>query len=124
MFELSIKNLEGQKVIDFANNTKDFVEVVFTIDGKEVKEGKDPSSRIKGYGYPPKLQKPVKKMKDGTPLRFSPNGGEVMAYIFAGSGSYKDEDMDKPTFLRHQMVDKVTFKRTSNEPVQVLKVSY
>jgi hypothetical protein len=124
MFNLSIATLEGKKVINFANNSKDFIEVIFTIDGKEVKEGKDLSSEIKGYAYPPKLEKPVKKTKAGNPLQFSPRGGDVVAYIFAGQGSYKNEDIDKPAFLRHKLVDKVSFKRTSDRPIEILKIKY
>lgn len=123
-YELSVVNLDGKKVINFANRGKDFVEVVFTIDGKEVKEGKDWSPETKGYAYPPKLEKPVKKMKDGSPLRFSSRGGEVAAYIFVGDGQYKDEDVVKPAFLRHKLVDKIRFKRKSNQPDVVLKVEY
>lgn len=123
-FKLSITNLEGKKVINFANNSNDFVEVVFTIDGKEVKRGKDITSITKGYAYPPNLEKTVKKMEDGSLLPFSENGGEVVAYIFGGSGKYKDEDIEKPAFARHQLVSKVKFKRSSNEPIEILKVTY
>ncbi len=53
MFNLSIATLDNRKVINFANNSKDFVEVIFTIDGKEVKEGKDLVQETKGYIYIP-----------------------------------------------------------------------
>ncbi|KKP36583.1 MAG: hypothetical protein UR23_C0016G0008 [Candidatus Roizmanbacteria bacterium GW2011_GWA2_32_13] len=123
-FTISVIDIEGKQAINFANNSKNFVEVVFTIDGKEVKEGKTPDETTKGYGYPPKLEKPVKKKKDGTSLIFNPRGGEVVAYIFAGEGKYKNEDMDKPTFLRHKLVDKVSFKRTSDQPTEIIKIKY
>lgn len=123
-FQLSIGNIDGKKVINFANNSKKFVEVIFTINGKEVKDGADLSFTIKGYAYPPKLEKPVKKMRDGKPLWFNPRGGEVVAYIFAGEGSYKDEDLDQPAFLRHKLVDKIKFKRSGSDPIKILKVKY
>lgn len=123
-YNLSIINLDGKKVINFANNSKDFIEVIFTIDGKEVKEEKDLTQNTKGYAYPPKLEKPVKKTKAGTPLQFNPRGGEVVAYIFAGQGNYKDEDIDKPTFLRHKLVDKISFKRTGDKPIETIKIKY
>ena len=123
-YKLSIESLEGRKVINFANNSNDFVEVIFTIDDKEVKRGKNISLSTKGYAYPPKLEKTVKKMEDGSFLPFNDNGGEVLAYIFAGHGRYKDEDIEKPAFARHQLVSKVKFKRSSNEPIEILKVNY
>lgn len=123
MLNISVTTIAGQKVIDFANNSKDFVEVVFTIDGREVKEGRPFDAAIKGYGYPPKLHKPVKKMKDGSALPFKKHG-EVVAYVYAGAGSYKDADLNQPTFLRHQLVSKIGFKRSSNEPSAVLKAVY
>ncbi len=124
MYDLSIITVDGAKAIDFANNSKDFVEVVFTIDGREVKAGADFSPEVKGYAYPPKLHKPVKKMKDGSPLSWGTKGGEVVAYIYAGAGEYKEDDLHKPTFLRHQLVDVITFKRTSSEPIATLKARY
>ena len=124
MFNLSVTTLDNRKVINFANNSKDFIEVIFTIDGKEAKEGKELTQDTKGYAYPPKLEKPVKKTKAGTPLQFNPRGGEVVAYIFAGQGNYKDEDIDKPAFLRHKLVFKIKFKRTSDQPIEVLKIKY
>lgn len=123
-FKFEIKELNGKKVINFTNNSTDFVEVVFTVDGREVKEGKFPNENTKGYAYPPKLEKPVRKMKDGAPLKFNPMGGKVYAYIFAGTGSYKEEDIEKPAFLRHKLVDKIKFKRTSNTPIEILEISY
>jgi flagellar hook assembly protein FlgD len=51
-FKFEIKEAEGKKVINFANNSADFVEVVFTIDGREVKDGKIPNENTRGYAYP------------------------------------------------------------------------
>ncbi len=123
-FKLNIIDIDNQKAINFANNSQDFVEVIFAIDGYEAREGKILTAKTKGYCYPPKLEKPVKKMESGERLSFRPSGGEVVAYIFAGVGKYKDEDLDKPTFLRHQLVSRVKFKRTSSEPVAILKTKY
>lgn len=124
MFSISIIKIDDNKAINFTNNSKDFVEVIFTIDGKEVREGKDPNEKTKGYSYPPKLEKPVKKMKDGSILPFNRNGGDVVAYIFAGDGRYVDEDIDKPAFLRHKLVDKIKFHRTSQTPIEILRIKY
>lgn len=122
-FRLDVKEFEGQRVINFANNSSGFVEVIFTVNGKEVKEGKVPDRSTRGYGYPPKLEKPVRKMKDGSPLRIDRHAN-VMAYVFQGNGSYKNEDLEKPTFLRHKLVDRFSFRRTTDEPIAILKMSF
>lgn len=122
-FSLSVVDIDGQKAINFANHGQQFVEVVFTIDGVEVKTGHKFSPEVRGYAYPPKLEKPVKKMKNNRPLRFK-STGVINAYIFAGSGGYKEEDLDKPAFLRHRLVSKVNFKRTNNQPIEVLEIKY
>ena len=123
LFRLNIKEVEGKQVINFANDSADFVEVVFTIDGKEVKEGKVPDQSTRGYGYPPKLEKPVKKMKNGLILSIARNA-TIQAFIFPGVGSYKEEDIEKPAFLRHKLVDKFSFRRTADEPIAVLETHF
>lgn len=128
LFSLKIEKQDNRQVIIFTNNSSEFVEVIFTIDGRETKEGKVYNGRqadkVKGYAYPPKLKKAVKKDKKGRPLIFNPAGGEVKAYIFAGQGSYLEEDLEKPTFLRHKLVSKIKFKRSGNEPICVLAAEY
>ncbi|MDP3298198.1 MAG: hypothetical protein Q8N09_11550 [Thermodesulfovibrionia bacterium] len=121
---LSIINEKDQKMINFVNNSPDFIEVIFMIDGREVKEGEMPNNTTRGYGYPPKLEKQVRKMKDGTPIKLPTHRGKVQAMIFQGIGSYKDKDLDKPTFIRHKLVDRFSFRRTSNKPIAVLEVKY
>jgi len=124
-FKLAITENNGLRVINFANNSEDFVEVIFTIDGKDVKFGFDYRPDIKGYAYPPKLEKEVKKMKDGSPLNFrSLRSGEVKAYIFRGVGKYYEKDLDKPTFLRHRLVNSIKFHRTDEEPCEILIIKY
>src|SRR3989338_3771495 len=120
-YALSIIGEQGRKIITFANNSPNFVEVIFTIDGREVKEGKFPDNGTRGYGYPPKLEKPVRKMKDGRPVQLPAHGGKVQAKIFQGVGSYKEEDLDKPTFMRHELVDKFSFRRASDQPITTLE---
>lgn len=120
LFELTVQTIGDQRVIDFANHSKDFVEVVFTIDGQETKTGETYNPSIKGYAYPPKLHKLIKGMADGSPLPFSEHGGEVAAYIFAGIGQYKPEDIDKPPLLRQ----KISFKRLNDDPATVIKLKY
>ena len=124
-FRLSVKEVEGSKVINFVNNLDQFVEVIFTIDGKEVKNGLDYSPNLKGYAYPPKISKDVKRMLDDSPLKFRLiRSGEVSAYIFRGKGSYYDKDIDKPAFLRHKLVKSIKFNRTDKEPFEILTIKY
>jgi len=124
-FKLNIKEIDGVRVINFKNNTENFVEVIFAIDGKEVKNGLPYSPELKGYAYPPRLEKEVKRMKNGKLLPFRLlRSGKLTAHIFRGTGSYYDEDLDKPTFLRHRLVKSIKFKRVDQEPYEVMEVEY
>jgi len=122
-FKFEVLEKDGVRVINFANKTDEFVEVVFTINDKEIKCGQVFSNETRGYAYPPKLEKEVKKMKDGSPLPFPwLKTSEVKAYIFRGIGKYYDRDLDKPTFLRHRLVRSIKFDRTDKVPSEVLAV--
>ncbi|MBT5503661.1 hypothetical protein HN643_06240 [Candidatus Falkowbacteria bacterium] len=124
-FKLKVKELDGTKVVNFSNTSDSFVEVVITIDNKDAKFGKDYDPEVKGYAYPPKLEKDVKKLINGTALPFRwLRSGEVKAYVYRGKGSYHDVDIDKPTFLRHKMVKSIKFRRTDNTPFQILTANY
>lgn len=123
LFSLSVIDIDGQKMINFANHSQQFVEVVFTIDGAEVKNGRKFNPKVRGYAYPPKLEKPVKNMKNDKPLKFK-SSGVINAYVFAGEGEYKEADLDKPAFLRNKMVSSVKFKRTNNQPMEILEFKY
>jgi len=124
-FKLTIKDTDAGRVINFLNNSNEFVEVVFAIDGKEVKFGREYRPEEKGYGYPPKLEKEVKRMKNNSPLPFRLlRGGEVKAYVFRGAGAYHDRDIDKPTWIRHRLVSSVKFRRKDVQPCEVLSVRY
>lgn len=122
---LKIKQTDYSKFIEFANNSDDFLEVIFTIDNKDVKFGKPYSLNLRGYAYPPRFKKPIKKMKNGTLLPFrNLRSGEVKAYIFRGKGAFYEGDIEIPTFLRQKMAKSIKFKRTDNEPCEVLSVKY
>ncbi len=129
-FQMQVLGDNEYKVIDFTNNSPNFVEVVVEIDGKPVK----------GYCYPPFHHKPIRRLRNGDALPFS-RFGLVRAYVYSGIGSYKDDtDYEMPPFIRRklnhqenfntdQMLQerlrrKVTFRRTSTRPVEVLEVPY
>lgn len=134
-FELKVVNENGGRALDFVNKTANFVEVVFSLDGQ----------LIKGYCYPPYHHKPVKKMRDGSQLPFSQKG-KVRAFIYSGAGQYKEDETDyevspfvrfrlnqdrfkedgfnADSMLRQRPNPKVTFRRTSNNPMEVLEVNY
>lgn len=120
-YELSIQEIDGVRRVHFANNSDQFVEVVVVVGGREVREGCVPSTKTRGFGYPPKLEKFIRKRKDGTPIDLPSSGGVVRAMVYPGNGSYLECDLEKPTFLRHKMVSKMHFRRTSNEPVMILE---
>jgi len=128
-YQMQVLGQDGARVIDFANNTGAFVEVVLEIDGK----------LVKGYCYPPFHHKPIRRQRTGETLPFS-HGGTLRAYIYSGLGKYKDDtDYDTPPFIRRKLNDfkflntdqlmqerkrKVIFRRTSSEPIQVLEIPY
>jgi len=123
-FFMNIDEQDDNKVIMFTNKSREFVEVVFTIDGKEVKEGKTYHDKVRGYAYPPNMSKAVKKTKDGKYLPFHPRGGVIKAYVFPGEGSYLETDLDTPAFQRGEFIKKVKFTRTSAMPAFYLEVKY
>lgn len=129
-FQLGILQENNQKLVDFANNTGSFVEVVLEIDGQV----------IKGYCYPPFHHKPIRRSRSGEALPFS-NAGRVRALVYSGIGSYKDEtDYEVPPLIRRKLNQmnqfstdqilmerakrKVIFHRTGSGPVEVLEIPY
>lgn len=123
-FQLAVVETEQGKNIDFANQTSDFVEVLFSIDGKEVKRGELFDFQTRGYCYPPEHHKPIRMMKSGQELPFKAHG-MVKAYVFAGQGEYKNEDYEVPAFIRKKLRNRVvSFSRASHQPIAVLEVPY
>ena len=139
-FELSIIEENGNKQIDFANHSQSYVEVVFTIDNKEVKNGIYFSPSIKGYCYPPSHHKPIRTMINGDQLPFT-NRGTIKAYIYAGVGELIEEDYDVPPFIRYKLNErrfrddsairnllshnkKARFKRIGSNPIEILEIPY
>lgn len=135
-YHLSVMKDEfGNKVIDFQNKTGSFLEVVFEINGRNIKTSE------RGYCYPPYHHKPVRKLEDGSPLPLE-NHGEIKAYVFRGIGKLKEDETnyDVPPFIRFKLNEqrfhltsddliskrqnKAYFKRTSNTPVAVLEIPY
>lgn len=123
---LAVASKDGKKVISFSNKTDQFFEVIFSIDGKHVKDGKELDLSHRGYGIPPQFNRELTKMKDGSPLLFKWFGhGTVEAYVFKGNGRYiEEEDLNVPTFIRRQLLKKINFKRVGNLPIEVLRCAY
>jgi len=140
-FELSIVNENNTRQIDFANHSSNFVEVVFTIDNKEVKYGDYFSPLTKGYCYPPSHHKPIRTMKNGGNLPFATRG-TLKAYIYAGTGELIEKDYDVPPFIQFKLNEKrfrddktimrnffgrgerARFKRIGSNPIEVLEIPY
>ena len=145
-FELSVVNDNGNKQIDFANHSQDFIEVVFAIDNKEVKYGNYFAPSIRGYCYPPaniRQPKPIRTMKNGDQLPFA-HQGTLRAYIYSGVGEMIEEDYDVPPFIRFKLNERrfredkenmrnlmgrstgkrAHFKRIGNNPIEILEIPY
>jgi len=122
-YELEVIQDETGKAIEFKNNSQDYVEVVFLIDGKETKYGKTVTPGYRGYGFEPESRRTLTKMKDGKPLYFGASG-TVTALVYAGEGRLKDETLETPTFIRRRLGAKISFKRYSDIPIATFEVSY
>ncbi len=123
MSTFSLDISKDQKKIVFRNGSLKFVEVIFDVDGIDVREGVPFSLSKRGYAIPPETEKNISKLKNGNPLPFK-NGGDVTAYVFDGSVRYRDEDIDIPAFLRSRVVRKIHFTRSGNKPIEIVRQSY
>ncbi len=104
--------------IEFTNNTDAYVEVIFVVDGRELRRAGFLTTNVRGYGIPPKTTKKLTKLVDGAPLPFK-TLSDVRIYMYAGEGRMKPEDLDIPAFIRKELVGRVYFKRTSEQPMEV-----
>lgn len=120
-FSLNL-SLDKKKLV-FRNSLPKFVELLIDVNGIDARFGKPFTLSRRGYAIPPEMEKNISKLKDGTSLPFK-NNGTISAYIFDGSVRYRDEDIDLPAFLRSKVVRKVRFSRSSDKPIEVLKLSY
>jgi hypothetical protein len=103
----------AKKGLDFENTTDEFIEVVFEIDGKELRSGNKVIKKTKGFCYPPKYHKII--------IADIKKGSIIKAYIYQGDGQ-ENVDLDKPAYLRKKEGRKATFHRTSHEPVNILEL--
>ena len=135
-FELKIVKKDGVNLIDFTNNTQKFIEVVFVVDGKDLKTGEMFNHGVRGYCYPPNYRREIKRSVVNIASR-----SKIEAYIYSGTGKYKTQDYEVPTFLRYKLNDKgyttdditsliqrrtnrkAIFSRFKSEPAKVLSLS-
>ena len=119
-YSIEITEESGENKIVFSNNTGGWVEVLFEIDGKELRTGRPFSRAQRGYCYPPRYRN-HQKIESAVPFR--QEGGVVRAHVFSGTGSYK-YDLDIPAFLRKSLKQKAIFKRISVVPVEIMNIAY
>jgi len=125
-YEISVKNEKGVPTVNFANNTDEFIEIVFTVDGNEIKTGRKYSGGERGYCYPDHYERNIKEMARGIRIE---NNSEIKAYIYEGRGRYKETDFDIPPFIIRRLGEKALpenkkalFKRLSDSPVKILSL--
>lgn len=128
-YQIKVIKENNRQLVDFANNTPNFVEVVLEIDGQ----------LIKGYCYPPYHHKPIRRMRDGRSLPFS-TSGTIRAFVYQGSANYIErDDSDVPAFihfkinehkklstddiLQKRLARRVKFHRMSDRP-EMLEIAY
>lgn len=126
-FSLSVGIKDSSPAINFANNTEEFIEVVFELDGKDINEAKRVDKFVRGFGFPPKFEKMFTKTRERHPLPFKFSGhGTLKAYIYQGIGHLikEEQDIEIPTFMRTKLSKKIHFERTSDKPIKVMQCSY
>jgi len=104
---------KAKNALDFKNASKSFAEVIFTVDGMDIRTGEPYSSSLKGYCYPPGYQKEIS-------AKLSP-GATVIVYVYEGEGR-ESTDYDKPAFLRQGEKRKAIFHRSSNRPSKIIEL--
>lgn len=122
-YEISVKDEKGMPTLNFSNNTNEFVEVVFTVNGQDIKTGLPFTGTERGFCYPDHYRQHIKKVAPSIRIK---EGDQVRAYIYRGEGKYQKIDYDIPPFIRRKIGEgypaakKVIFKRFSNTPAQSL----
>jgi hypothetical protein len=126
-YELNLKEWNGSPSINFANNTDEFVEVVFTIGDIEVKTGKKYSGEERGYCYPDHYERNIKEMARNVHID---RDSQIKAYIYKGTGKMKESDFDMPIFIRRKLGQetapenkKAAFRRSSDSPSAIISLS-
>lgn len=123
-YEIGIKHEDKVPTINFANNTAEFIEVVITVDGRDIRTGEKYDGSQRGYCYPDMYERNIKKMAVNINLK---SYQQIKAYIFKGKGKHKEIDFDLPPFIRRKIGEqylpsnrKALFKRFSDTPSFVL----
>jgi hypothetical protein len=99
--------------IDFENASDGYVEVVFAVNGHEIRGGMTVTENTKGFCFPPGYRKAIKA--DLKP------GDTVQAHIYEGDGKEK-LDLDRPAFMRQKEGRRAVFHRASSDPVEILTI--
>tara|TARA_Y100000031_G_C8124663_1_gene339898 strand:+ start:134 stop:508 length:375 start_codon:yes stop_codon:yes gene_type:complete len=120
-YDLKITYKDGRRAVYFENNTTDFVEVVFALNGDEITR-MVPAARARGYCYPPLYRKEITKTRSGETLPLGQHG-KLQAFVYSGKGRYKPQNLDVPAFIRKKM-KAAFFERIGNAPSAVLQVQY
>lgn len=126
-YKLKILGEKGPRKIDFENASDEFVEVIFVVNGKNLQTNKPCNDKTRGYCYPPGYHKEIKN-------HLLLGHGEVEARVFSGTGKIARDDSNCGPFVRFRvnvLVDdeikkekKVYFKRSSLEPIIILKQKF
>ena len=99
--------------VDFENDSNGFVEVIISVNGKDIKEGKVVTKATKGLCYPPGYHKSIT-----TSIK---KGSRVKVYVYEGKGEER-VDLDRPAILRRKEGRKAVFHRKSSEPAEVIEL--
>lgn len=122
-FQLEVIGEGHDRHIRFTNESDNYIEVQFLIDGLEVKSGKPVSEHTKGYAMYPREHRLLTKTPDHNPLPFAAHG-TVEAVVYEGSGTPVDTAIEMAPFVRRKIGAKIKFRRYSDRPSARLSVVY
>jgi hypothetical protein len=122
-YELEIIGDGDDRQIRFVNHSPNFVEVVFSVNGIHLKDGKRVTTETRGYAYHPRDDRRLTKTTDKRPLSLGKHG-VLEAVVYEGSGTPVDESVEMPPFIRKRIGSKVRVRRFSNVPSDTIQLQY
>jgi len=122
-FKLEVTGDGIERQIRLTNESENFIEAIFLIDGRDAKSGKPFSTTMRGYAMYPREMRSLTQTPAKTPLQFSDHG-QVEVIIYEGAGQPVDSMVEVAPLVRRKIGAKVKIRRFSDVPSAHLTVRY